>query len=75
MAVADSEAPFAQRHTTGDRNLLAKVITKSHLSLTRGFISDLILPSETCKRISRSLVMHKDKEFERLWRKHENIPL
>ena len=37
--------------------------------------SDLILPSETCKRIGRSLVMRKDKEFKRLWRKHENIPL
>jgi hypothetical protein len=41
----------------------------------RGFIDDVILPSETRKRICRSLVMLKDKKIENPWRKHGNIPL
>ena len=41
----------------------------------RGFIDDVILPSETRKRICRSLVMLKDKKVENPWRKHGNIPL
>ena len=41
----------------------------------RGFIDDVIQPSETRKRICRSLVMLKDKKLENPWRKHGNIPL
>ena len=41
----------------------------------RGFIDDVILPSETRKRICRSLAMLKDKKLENPWRKHGNIPL
>ncbi|MEJ7137037.1 acyl-CoA carboxylase subunit beta [Amphibiibacter pelophylacis] len=41
----------------------------------RGFIDDVILPSETRKRICRSLVMLKDKKVDNPWRKHGNIPL
>jgi len=41
----------------------------------RGFIDDVILPSETRKRVCRSLVMLKDKKVENPWRKHGNIPL
>jgi acetyl-CoA carboxylase carboxyltransferase component len=41
----------------------------------RGFIDDVILPHETRKRISRSLVMLRDKKIENPWRKHGNIPL
>ena len=41
----------------------------------RGFIDDVIQPSETRKRIYRSLVMLKDKKVENPWRKHGNIPL
>jgi propionyl-CoA carboxylase beta chain len=41
----------------------------------RGFIDDVIQPSETRKRICRSLVMLKDKKVENPWRKHGNIPL
>jgi propionyl-CoA carboxylase beta chain len=39
----------------------------------RGFIDDVILPSETRKRVCRSLVMLKDKKIENPWRKHGNI--
>ena len=42
---------------------------------SRGFIDDVILPSETRKRICRSLVMLKNKQLENPWRKHGNIPL
>jgi propionyl-CoA carboxylase beta chain len=41
----------------------------------RGFIDDVIQPSETRKRICRSLAMLKDKKVENPWRKHGNIPL
>ncbi len=41
----------------------------------RGFIDDVIMPSETRKRICRSLAMLKDKKLENPWRKHGNIPL
>jgi propionyl-CoA carboxylase beta chain len=41
----------------------------------RGFIDDVILPSETRKRICRSLVMLRGKKVENPWRKHGNIPL
>jgi propionyl-CoA carboxylase beta chain len=40
-----------------------------------GYIDDVIMPHETRKRISRSLVMLKGKELENPWRKHDNIPL
>ncbi|MEK9785894.1 MAG: acyl-CoA carboxylase subunit beta [Gammaproteobacteria bacterium] len=41
----------------------------------RGFIDDVILPSETRRRICRSLKMLRNKHLENPWRKHGNIPL
>ena len=41
----------------------------------RGFIDDVIMPSETRKRICRSLAMLRVKQLENPWRKHGNIPL
>jgi propionyl-CoA carboxylase beta chain len=41
----------------------------------RGYIDDVIMPHETRKRVSRSLVMLQNKELENPWRKHDNIPL
>jgi len=41
----------------------------------RGFIDDVIMPSNTRKRISRSLAMLRDKKLENPWRKHGNLPL
>ena len=41
----------------------------------RGFIDDVIMPSETRKRICRSLAMLRDKKLDNPWRKHGNIPL
>ncbi|MHB8810683.1 MAG: acyl-CoA carboxylase subunit beta [Desulfobulbaceae bacterium] len=42
---------------------------------SRGFIDDVIMPSQTRKRICRSLAMLKEKKLENPWRKHGNIPL
>jgi propionyl-CoA carboxylase beta chain len=41
----------------------------------RGYIDDVIMPSETRRRICRSLAMLKNKKLENPWRKHGNIPL
>lgn len=41
----------------------------------RGYIDDVIMPSESRKRIGRSLRMLRDKQLENPWRKHGNIPL
>lgn len=41
----------------------------------RGYIDDVIMPNETRKRISRALVMLKNKKLDNPWRKHDNIPL
>ena len=42
---------------------------------SRGFIDDVIIPSETRRRICRSLMMLRNKHLENPWRKHGNIPL
>ena len=41
----------------------------------RGFIDDVITPSNTRQRICRSLAMLRKKKLENPWRKHGNIPL
>jgi propionyl-CoA carboxylase beta chain len=41
----------------------------------RGYIDDVITPSDTRKRVSRSLSMLSNKDIENPWRKHGNIPL
>ena len=41
----------------------------------RGYIDDVIMPSDTRQRICRSLAMLRTKQLENPWRKHDNIPL
>ncbi|MEQ8785924.1 MAG: acyl-CoA carboxylase subunit beta [Pirellulaceae bacterium] len=41
----------------------------------RGFVDDVIMPSQTRQRICRSLAMLRDKKLENPWRKHGNLPL
>ncbi len=41
----------------------------------RGYIDDIIQPSETRKILITDLEMLKDKELENPWKKHDNIPL
>ena len=41
----------------------------------RGFIDDVIMPSNTRMRLCRSLKMLRNKKLENPWKKHDNIPL
>ena len=40
-----------------------------------GYIDDVIMPSETRRRIARALKSLKGKKLENPWKKHDNIPL
>ncbi|MCB9958491.1 MAG: acyl-CoA carboxylase subunit beta [Rhodospirillaceae bacterium] len=42
---------------------------------SRGYIDDVIMPSQTRQRINRSLDMLRDKRLENPPKKHDNIPL
>jgi len=59
------------RRTEEYRQKFANPFVAGH----RGFIDDVILPSETRTRISRSLAMLRNKQLDNPWRKHGNIPL
>jgi propionyl-CoA carboxylase beta chain len=41
----------------------------------RGFVDDVIDPADTRRRICEDLVLLKNKDTSRPWRKHGNIPL
>ena len=41
----------------------------------RGYVDEVIMPHSTRRRIARALAMLPHKSLERLWRKHDNIPL
>ncbi|CAM9331978.1 unnamed protein product, partial [Ectocarpus fasciculatus] len=41
----------------------------------RGFVDDIIDPTETRKRICEDLVLLANKQVDRPWRKHGNVPL
>ena len=41
----------------------------------RGFIDDVIMPSDSRERLCRSFAMLRNKQLENPWRKHGNIPL
>jgi propionyl-CoA carboxylase beta chain len=45
------------------------------VAASRGYIDDIILPHETRLRLCRSLRMLKNKSLEKIWKKHDNIPL
>jgi propionyl-CoA carboxylase beta chain len=40
-----------------------------------GYVDDVIMPSETRRRIARALKSLKGKKLENPWKKHDNIPL
>jgi propionyl-CoA carboxylase beta chain len=40
-----------------------------------GYIDDVIMPSETRRRVTRALKSLKGKVLENPWKKHDNIPL
>lgn len=41
----------------------------------RGYIDEVIMPHSTRRRLARALEMLKNKEVDRPWKKHDNIPL
>ena len=41
----------------------------------RGYIDEVIQPRSTRKRICRALALAKDKQLEKPWKKHGNLPL
>ncbi|MEH0831551.1 acyl-CoA carboxylase subunit beta [Anaplasma bovis] len=50
-------------------------VINPYVAASRGFIDDVIVPSTTRARIYSSLRMLLDKKVDRLWRKHDNLPL
>jgi propionyl-CoA carboxylase beta chain len=52
-----------------------KKFANPYIAGKRGYIDDVIAPSDTRKRISRSLSMLSNKDIVNPWRKHGNIPL
>lgn len=45
------------------------------ISAARGYLDDIIKPQNTRWRICTGLKMLKNKKIEKLWRKHDNLPL
>lgn len=45
------------------------------VAASRGYIDDIIMPHETRGRLCRSLRMLQNKCLEKIWKKHDNIPL
>ena len=41
----------------------------------RGYVDEVIEPSQTRLRVARALAMLRHKEAERPWKKHDNIPV
>ena len=60
-----------QRRTDEYQELFANPF----VAASRGYVDDVIMPSETRERICRSFAMLRDKKLENPWRKHGNIPL
>lgn len=52
-----------------------EIFASPFVAAGRGFIDDVIEPSETRKRLIRGLRSLKDKKLENPWKKHDNIPL
>jgi propionyl-CoA carboxylase beta chain len=60
-----------KKRTKEYRDRFANPFIASH----RGFIDDIIIPSNTRLRICNSLSMLRSKKIENPWKKHGNIPL
>ncbi len=46
-----------------------------YVAASRGFVTEVIKPEETRKRLTAALKMLKNKQVERVPKKHGNIPL
>lgn len=45
------------------------------IAVSHGYMDDIIVPYETRMRLCRSLWMLTNKSLEKIWKKHDNIPL
>ncbi len=63
QAIATREAEYKDR------------FANPFIAASRGYIDDVIKPSETRRRIARALRNLRGKELENPWKKHDNIPL
>ena len=67
---ADPEAALAARDAE-----YQETFAHPYLAAERGYIDDVILPSETRPRLVHALKLLQDKQVEHPWKKHGNIPL
>jgi propionyl-CoA carboxylase beta chain len=45
------------------------------VAASRGFLDDVIMPHGTRRRLCKALAMLRNKQEQRPWKKHSNIPL
>ena len=71
--IAEAEDPEAElaKHDGAYRDMFAH----PYLAAERGYIDDVIEPSETRPRLIETLHLLRDKHDENPWKKHGNIPL
>ena len=70
-----SEAPDPQTREDELIEEYRKRFTNPFVAAERGYIDDIIEPSDTRLRLIRSLQVLRTKKVENPWRKHGNIPL
>jgi propionyl-CoA carboxylase beta chain len=45
------------------------------IAAERGYIDEVIRPQSTRRRVSRALMMLRNKDLQNPWKKHDNIPM
>ncbi|QJC27452.1 propionyl-CoA carboxylase beta chain [Anaplasma platys] len=50
-------------------------VVNPYVAASRGYIDDVVVPSSTRERIHAALSLLRDKKVDRVWRKHDNLPL
>ncbi|KJV68940.1 acyl-CoA carboxylase subunit beta [Candidatus Neoehrlichia procyonis] len=50
-------------------------VVNPYVAASRGFIDDIIMPSKTRKYLYNALELLKNKKVDRVFRKHDNLPL
>ena len=52
-----------------------KKFSNPYIAAARGYVDEIILPSETREKIVSSLRVLRNKNLKNPWKKHDNIPL
>jgi propionyl-CoA carboxylase beta chain len=63
-----------KRIASAEREYIEK-FSNPYPAASRGYLDDIILPSDTRKRIIQDLEMLRTKSLSNPWKKHGNIPL